>query len=192
MDITNNKERFLGLCSQVKREGMDKLLEWLQATDFFEAPASTRFHGAYKGGLLRHSLNVYDEFVRLLAAYPEVKAPGESIIIAALFHDLCKASFYKTEQRNRKNAFGSWESYDFYTIDEKFCFGGHGSKSLFLLQQFIKVTPEEAVAINCHMSCWDGNKDVSNAFEQHPFAWVLHIADEAATFIKESKHKLEQ
>ena len=184
----DNKERFLSLCSTVRRAGMDELLEWLlEDTDFFEAPASTRFHGCYKGGLVEHSLNVYDEMKRLLVAYPEIKISDESVVLATLFHDLCKANMYKTEKRNRKNSFGQWESYDAYAIEEKFCFGGHGSKSVFLLQHFIKLTPEEGVAINCHMSAFDDNKYVGNAFEQFPFAWLLSAADQSATYIRENK-----
>lgn len=181
------KERFLDLCSTIKRQGIAELLEWLEKSDFFSAPASTRFHGNYPGGLLVHSLNVYDETKRLLAAYQEIQVPEESVIIASLFHDLCKVNFYATESRNRKNELGQWEKYNAYTIQEKFCFGGHGSKSVFLVQNFMKLTPEEAVAINCHMSSWDGNKDVGNAFGQYPFAWLLHVADESATYIKENK-----
>ena len=183
-----NKERFLSLCSLVKRDGMEKLLEWLEEkTDFFDAPASSRFHGSYKGGLLEHSLNVYDEMKRLLSAYPEVSVSDETVVLSTLFHDLCKANMYKTEKRNRKNEHGQWESYDVYTIDEKFCFGGHGSKSVYLLQHFIKLEPEEAVAINCHMSAFDDNKYVGNAYEQFPFAWLLSAADQSATYIKENK-----
>lgn len=182
-----NKERFLELCSKVKREGFEDLVKWLEASDFFYAPASSRFHGSHAGGLLEHSLNVYDELNRLLTAYPEVKASTESVIITALFHDLCKVNFYTTEKRNRKDANGKWESYDSYVIDEKFHYGGHGSKSVFILQNYIKLTAEEATAINCHMSCWDGNKDVGAAFEQFPLAWLVHVADESAAYIKEGK-----
>ena len=182
-----SQERFLMLCRQVKRPGMENLVRWLGATDFFTAPASTRFHGSYEGGLLEHSLNVYDEAKRLLEAYPEIDIPEESVIVAALFHDLCKVNFYVKEQRNRKNENGQWEKYDTYSIREKFCYGGHGSKSVFLVQNFMQLTPEEAVAIACHMSSWDGNKDVGSAFEQCPFAWLIHVADEAATYIKESE-----
>lgn len=183
----DDKERFVALCSTVSRPGMDELMKWLEENDFYTCPASTRFHGSYHGGLLKHSLNVYDELKRLLIVYPEVKVSEESVIIAALFHDLCKVNFYITEKRNRKNQSGAWESYDAYTIKEKFCFGGHGSKSVFLVQHFMKLTPEEAVAINCHMSCWNGDTSVGNAFEQYPFAWLLHVADESATYIKEGK-----
>lgn len=184
----NNKERFISLCKTVNRDGIDDLLKWLEDNNFYTCPASSRYHGAYPGGLLEHSLNVYDEMIRLLGAYPEITSwSKESVIIVSLFHDICKVNMYATEKRNRKNADGRWESYDAYTIKEKFCFGGHGSKSLFLVQHFIKLTPEEAVAINCHMSSWDGNTNVGNAFEQFPFAWILHVADESATYLVEKK-----
>lgn len=184
-----NHERFMSLCKQVKRDGVDELLTYLEQSDFFRAPASTKFHGSYAGGLLEHSLNVYDELVRLLSAYPEVQASPESIIIISLFHDLCKVNLYGTERRNRKNASGQWEAYDAYVTDEKFHYGGHGSKSVFILQNYIKITAEEAVAINCHMGSWDGNTSVGAAYEQYPLAWLLHVADEGATYIRESEKK---
>lgn len=185
-NIEENKKRFISLCSEkIKRDGMDGLLDYLAKSDFFTSPASTRFHLAQPGGLLQHSLNVYDELLRLLAAYPEIKLSDESAVIVALFHDLCKANMYASERRNRKNENGQWEQYDAYTINEKFHFGGHGSKSVFILQNYIKLLPEEAVAINCHMASWDGNKDVGAAFEQFPAAWLLHVADEAACYVLE-------
>lgn len=184
MAAKSNEERFRKLCCSIKRDGIQELMEWLETTDFYSAPASTRFHGAYTGGLLQHSLNVYDELKRLLGAYPEIKYSDESAAICALFHDFCKINCYTTEKRNRKNEFGRWESYDAYKWDEKFCFGGHGSKSVFLVQHFIRLTPEEATAINCHMGSYDNNS-VGNSFEQFPLAWLLHVADEAATYIVE-------
>ena len=182
-----DKERYLELCGHIQRDGIDNLIRWISGSDFFEAPASTRFHGNYPGGLLTHSLNVYDEMKRLLSAYPEIEVSEESLIIVSLFHDLCKIGFYTSEKRNRKNESGQWESYDAYTIKEKFCYGGHGSKSVFIVQNFIKLYPEEAVAINCHMGSWDGNKDVGNAFEKYPIAWLLHVADESATYMIEKE-----
>lgn len=185
--IQANKKVFLELCSKINRDGIDKLLAWLEKSDFFTCPASTRFHGAYAGGLLEHSLNVYSELCRLSKAYPEFSFSEESMIIVALFHDLCKVNFYGVEKRNRKNdTTGQWEKYDAYTYDEQFCFGGHGSKSVYLTQYFIKLTPEEAVAINCHMGAYDGNKDAGRAYEHFPLAWMLHVADESAAYIKES------
>ena len=185
----DNKERFISLCKSVDRNGMDKLLDWLEENHFYTCPASSRYHGAYSGGLLDHSLNVYDELKKLLNIYPEITVSEDSVIVSALFHDLCKVNMYTTEKRNRKNSVGQWESYDAYTIKEKFCFGGHGSKSVFLVQHFIELTPEEAVAINCHMGAWEdgAGKFVGKSFEQFPLAWLLHVADESATFIKESK-----
>jgi hypothetical protein len=182
-----NKEKFVYLCSKIKRDGIDELMNWLETTDFYEAPASTRFHGAYKGGLLEHSLNVYTELERILTAYPLIEyGDEESILISSLFHDLCKVNFYETEKRNRKNEYGQWESYDAYKVNEKFAFGGHGSKSVFILQQFIKLKPHEAVAINCHMGAFESDK-VGKSYEKYPFAWALHIADEAATYLLESE-----
>lgn len=185
----DNKERFISLCKKVNRPGMDELMQWLEDNKFYMSPASTKYHGAYEGGLLDHSLNVYDELNRLLSAYPEINASEESKIICSLFHDLCKVNMYAKEKRNRKNSQGQWEAYDAFTIDEKFCYGGHGSKSVFLIQHFIKLTPEEAVAINCHMSSWEdgASKVVGNAFTQFPLAFLLHVADEAATFILEKE-----
>lgn len=185
----DNKERFISLCHTIRRPGVEELLNWLEANGFYDSPASSRFHGAYRGGLLEHSLNVYYELKRLLSAYPEISAPEESVVIAALFHDVCKVNMYVSEKRNRKNDSGQWESYDAYAVKEKFCYGGHGSKSVFLIGHFIELTPEEAVAINCHMSSWeDGSaRSVGAAFEQFPFAWLVHVADESATYIKEGK-----
>lgn len=181
------KEKFVSICNEkIQRQGINDLMSWLDKSDFYTAPASTRFHGSYTEGLVEHSLNVYEEALRLLKAYPEIEASEESVAIAALFHDLCKVNFYTIEQRNRKNEDGKWEKYDAYAIKEKFCFGGHGSKSMFIVQHFMPLTNEEAVAINCHMGAYD-NKDVGSAFEQFPLAWIVHVADGAATHIIEAK-----
>ena len=163
-------------------------MDWLGTSDFYTAPASTRFHGSCEGGLLRHSINVYHELLTILSVYPEIKVDHESVLICSLFHDICKVNFYGTEQRNRKNDRGQWEKYNAYKVEEKYPFGGHGSKSVFLVQNFMKLKPEEAVAINCHMGAWGDNKnDVGRAFEAFPFAWALHVADEAATYLREGK-----
>lgn len=187
----DNKARFITLCKSIKRSGMTDLMKWPEDNDFYSAPASSRYHGAYSGGLLNHSLNVYDELKRLLKAYPEIssKITEDSVIICSLFHDLCKVNMYEAEKRNRKNEHGQWESYDAYVIKEKFNYGGHGSKSVYLVQHFIELLPEEAVAIQCHMSNWEegSSRYVGSAFEQFPFAWLVHVADEAATFILEAE-----
>ena len=186
----DSKTRFIELCSGIRREGVDELMAWLDRSGFYTAPASTRFHGAYEGGLCEHSVNVYNEFKRLQSVYPEIQCDEESARIITLWHDLCKVSSYVTEQRNRKNEQGQWEKYDAYAFKEKFCYGGHGSKSVFIVQSFIKLKPEEAVAINCHMGFAQGEvNDISRAFEMFPVAWLLHVADESATYILESTPK---
>jgi hypothetical protein len=165
----------------IERDGSKEFLEWLESTDFFSAPASTRFHECYGGGLAEHSANVFDELVRLLKAYPEVRVTAETAAIVSLLHDVCKVGCYKTEYRNRKNEFGQWEKYPVYTFNEDFAFGGHGSKSVYLIQKFMKLTDAEAVAINCHMGVENGNWTVNDAFRAYPLAFLLHTADMAST-----------
>lgn len=179
-----SKEIFMGLMKRINRDGVDELAGWLETTDFFTAPASTRFHGSHESGLVEHSIAVHGRLFDLVSLYG-IDATPETIAIVALFHDLCKVNMYKTEMRWRKDANNQWEQYPAYKRDEDFKFGGHGSKSLYLVQNFIKLTPEEAIAINCHMGQWDATtySDVSSAFESCPLAWALHVADEAATYL---------
>ena len=180
-----NKEIFKHAVENlIQRPGIDALMSWLEESDFYTAPASSRFHGSHPGGLLEHSINVYNELQRLLATYPEVQCTKETAAIIALFHDVCKVNMYVPEKRNRKNDQGIWEQYDAYRIDEKFKFGGHGSKSVFLLQQFIRLTPEEAVAINNHMGAWH-NEHCGDSWAQYPLGLLLHAADCVATYIIE-------
>ena len=108
----------------------------------------------------------------------------ESLTIATLLHDLCKVNFYKKDKRNQKID-GQWVEVPTYSIEEKYCFGGHGSKSVFLVQQFMKLKTDEAAAINCHMGTSDGAniRDVSAAYTAFPLAWIVHVADEAAAYL---------
>ena len=165
----------------IERDGSKELKEWLLSTDIETAPASTKYHEAYTGGLMEHSVNVFNELVRLLKAFPEVKVTAETAAIIALLHDVCKVNCYKTEYRNRKNEYGQWEKYPVYTFKEDFSFGGHGSKSVYLIQKFMKLTDAEAVAINCHMGVENGNWAVNDAFRAYPLAFLLHTADMAST-----------
>ena len=185
-----SKENFAEIYYRfITRPGADKLFEWLASTDFFQAPASTKFHGDHAGGLCEHSIHVWEELVRLLRAYPEVKVSGETVAIVSLLHDLCKIGCYKTELRNQK-VNGVWVQKPVFVFQEDFCFGGHGSKSVYLAQKYINLTNEEAVAINCHMGFSDrspGDYSLGNAYEDYPLAWLLHVADESATYIREKK-----
>lgn len=177
------KDRFLEIYDDcIRRDGAVELRAWLLGSDFFEAPASTRFHEAYRGGLVEHSVHVYDELIRLLGAYPELRVSAETAAIVSLLHDVCKANTYKVEYRNRKNEVtGQWEKYPAYTHKEDFCFGGHGSKSVYLIQKFMYLTDEEAVAINCHMGLTSNDWSVSDAFRAYPLAFLTHTADMSST-----------
>ena len=181
------KAEFVGILQKnVKRDGIENLVAWLESTDFFTAPASTRFHGAFIGGLLQHSLNVYVQLKKLCKFY-ECDASPESVAIVSLFHDLCKIGTYKQEVRWRKNSQNQWETYDIWTRSEDFAYGGHGSKSVYLVQSFIKLTPDEASAINCHMGQWESTQygNPSEVYERNKLAWLLHVADEAATYLND-------
>lgn len=185
-----SKERFIELyTTYITRPGADQLLAWIESTDFFTAPASTRFHGNYEGGLAEHSVNVWEELIRLLKAYPEVRVTAETAAIVSLLHDLCKIGCYKIELRNVKEG-NVWVKRPHYIFDEDFCYGGHGSKSVYLAQKYMSLTNEEAVAINCHMGFSDrspGDFCLGNAYEHYPLAWLVHVADESATYIREKK-----
>ena len=182
-------ERFIELYTKyIKRPSSEELMKWLQESDFFTAPASTRFHGCHPGGLCEHSVHVWEELVRLLKAYPEVKVSGETAAIVTLLHDLCKVGVYSIELRNKKEN-GIWKSVPTYVFDEEFSYGGHGSKSVYLVQKYMALTDEEAVAINCHMGFADRPANdymIGGAFEKFPLAWLVHVADESATYIREA------
>ena len=189
-----NQERFLEIYNdKIKREGADKLLEFLQKSDFFTAPASTRYHGACEGGLLAHSLNVYDCLVDILNR-PRVKElygieySDESIAIAALMHDVCKVNFYKTSFRNAKDENGKWVSVPYYTIEDNLPYG-HGEKSVYIVSGFLRLTRDEAFAIRYHMG-FSGTEDPGNvgrALEMFPLAYALCCADMEAAFLMEGK-----
>lgn len=174
---------------KITRQGMTDLMAWLEKTDFYVAPASTRYHGAFEGGLVMHSLNVYRQLKRLCNWYA-CDASDESIAIVSLFHDLCKVGYYKTEMRWRKDENNQWEQYPTWKHDEDFAYGGHGSKSVYLVQNFMKLTPDEAAAINCHMGQFDATtySNPSEVFSRNTLAWLLHVADEAATYLDEKEN----
>ena len=186
-----NKEIFIETYNKnIHRPGAEKLLAWLEGTDFFTAPASTRFHAAYEGGLLDHSLNVYN--VLISKHFNPETDDLESYTIVSLLHDLCKANYYKLGTRNVKNeATGQWEKAPFYSVDDLFPYG-HGEKSVFLIERFMKLKVEEAVAIRWHMGGFDdaargGCFAISEAYDKYPLAVKLHIADLQATYLMEHR-----
>ncbi|MDY4443310.1 HD domain-containing protein [Butyricicoccus sp.] len=177
--------------AHITRRGADRLLEWLMGSDFFTAPASTRFHAAYEGGLVEHSLNVYKVFMK--KHFVEGEDDPESVAIATLLHDICKAGFYEVSYRNRKNEAGTWEKVPYYTINDRFPYG-HGEKSVFLIERFMRLKNEEAFAIRWHMGGFDdsakaGSFAIAHAFEQYPLAVKVHLSDLEATYLCENRNE---
>lgn len=195
------KEKFIEIYTEhISRPGADRLLEWLESSDFFSAPASTRFHLSVLGGLALHSVNVYERLKRLVAEEQEATGKlcgvtDETVAIVALLHDICKANFYDIEMRNKKNEQGVWEKVPFYVVNDSLPYG-HGEKSVYIVSGFMKLSREEAMAIRWHMGYSDtdfkgGGYSVGNAFDSYPLALLTHIADLQATHIDESGTKSE-
>ncbi len=186
------KEEFITLLKTVSREGMDKLIAYLEKTDFFKAPASTRFHGNYEGGLLEHSLNVYHLLKEKVSQKPYLEkiAPSEeTIILTALLHDLCKTNYYTVDYRNKKNEDGVWVKEPYYAVNDTIPYG-HGEKSVMMISKFIDLTMEEMYAIRWHMGFTEPKElynTISNAYEKYPLALALHEADLEASYLLESR-----
>lgn len=193
--MENNKERFIALFQEhIKREGADRLLAYMcsDQCDFFTAPASTRFHGSYSGGLLEHSLNVYDCLVDYLSrertkSTYNMNYNDETVAIIALLHDICKTNVYKESTRNQKIN-GEWKQVPYYEFDDQLPYG-HGEKSVYIITGFMKLTREEAFAIRYHMgfSGPEDQRSISYTFENYPIAFALSTADMEATYFLEGK-----
>lgn len=209
IDLAANKEEFEGLVRKyVKRDGVEKLLSWLASTDFFTAPASTQYHLCVEGGLCQHSLNVFYRMVDLCNMY-FCKKPDDSniyngvtteeqgafdmenIAVVALFHDICKANCYRKDFKNVK-VNGKWEQQEYWKWDEQFVYG-HGTKSVYMAQQFMRLYIDEAQAIRFHMGGREDplsesyERQYAQVFEKSPFAVLLHIADMTAAWLDERK-----
>lgn len=182
------KDEFIEIfTNEVTRTGAPELLAWMQTTDFFDAPASTRYHGACKEGLVMHSLNVYKV---LVARFGDSGENPESFAICGLLHDLCKANFYKAGFRNVKDdETGTWNKVPSYSIQDAFPYG-HGEKSVYLIERFLRLKPAEAIAIRWHMGGFDdavrgGSFAISEAWRSYPLGAMLHMADLEATYLLE-------
>ena len=171
------KEEFIQLLRETNREGMEELIKFLENSDFFTAPASTRFHVAKECGLMEHSMKVYEIL--------KTKTPDSpSVRIIALLHDLCKANYYKIDYRNAKNALGVWEKVPYYTVDDTIPYG-HGEKSVMMISEFIKLTPEERYAIRWHMGFTEPKElygTIGQAYKKYPIALLVHEADLEASY----------
>lgn len=200
------KNQFLSIYEEnITRPGADKFLEWLKKTDFFTAPASTRYHLCEPGGLVAHSVHVYE---RLRALYIAEKVrnsekaeasssasadllaqEAETIAICGLLHDICKVNFYKPGTRNVKNeTTGQWEKVTCYTVEDQLPYG-HGEKSVYIISGFMRLSREEAMAIRWHMGGFGENntQNVSGAFSKYSLAVLTHLADMQATYLDEAE-----
>ena len=192
------KEEFIDIFkTHITREGADKLLDYLtNKSDFFTAPASARYHGSYPGGLCEHSLNVYHCLVDYLGRERVQELYGleysdESIAIVALLHDLCKIGCYKPSTRNVKDENGKWQTVPTYTFDDPLPYG-HGEKSVYIVNGFIRLTREEAMAIRWHMG-FSGTEDprtVGQALQKYPLAFALATADSEASYFLENEDRM--
>ena len=179
------KEEFIRLLKSTNREGMENLIDFIEKTDFFKAPASTKFHGSYEGGLLEHSMKVYEILKhKVETSIIPINISKESIIIIALLHDICKVNFYKVDYRNAKNALGVWEKVPFYAVDDTIPYG-HGEKSVMMITEYIKLTSEEKYAIRWHMGYTEPKElygTIGEAYKKYPIALLTHEADLESTY----------
>lgn len=194
--MDNFKDEFIKIYEEnIKREGSKELLKWLLTTDFFTAPASTKFHSAYSGGLCEHSLYAYKRFKQLIKLefgdnYTNVISE-ESIAIIGLLHDVCKVNCYKVDYRNVKDETGTWVKQPYYTFEEDLPYG-HGEKSVYIINGFLRLTREEAITINWHMGGFDarvkgGSYAISEAYYKYPVELLFYMADTMATYLDEKR-----
>lgn len=199
-----NIERFEELLSAIKRDGMDKLMEYIRKSDFYYAPASTRYHSCHEGGLLEHSLNVADCLLEKLNSptWANIlnEVGRESIILCALLHDICKTNYYTVELKNKKvyrdtgkksdaNGRFDWETVPGYTVEDKVPYG-HGEKSVMMIEEFMKLKPVERYAIRWHMGFSEPKENwntLSAAIQKYPLILAIHEADLEATYLLEKE-----
>lgn len=189
-------DQVITLLRSTNREGVEDLIEYLTKSDYFIAPASTQYHGAYTGGLAEHSLNVLDSLMALYSflkkeKYNVPELAQDSIIIVALLHDVCKINCYKEDFRNVKDDNGVWQKVPCYKREPLLAMG-HAGKSVFIIQNFIALSVEEAQAIFWHMGAYDTSpyntwNEMGQAYDENLLAFLLHQADMLSTYILENK-----
>ncbi len=190
-ELEEQKEMILDLLRSTERDGIDKLADYLSdSTDFFTAPASTRFHNNFSGGLAQHCLNVYENFKSLLEI-KGIEMSEDSIIICALLHDLCKCNTYVVETRNRKNEQGQWEKYNIWATNKDVDIPlPHSSRSIAIIRKFIKLSIKEELTIFYHMGPYGGEdyeyrNMLKAANEKYPQTVLFYVADTIASYLDE-------
>lgn len=198
-DKEANRKRFIEILKSTDRENIDYVIEDLEALGFFEAPASIKNHNNFAGGLVQHSLNVYDMAMALRESAVKMRPDLEpflrtdSIALAALLHDVCKADIYRKVTRARKNEVGQYERFDEYQITYESFPVGHGEKSvIMLLRSGLDLDDDEILAIRWHMGAWGVNphsheedKNYRDAQKKSPLVSLVHSADTLAAQILE-------
>ncbi len=193
LNLEEVKQEFLEIYyDNIERDGAEELLNYLEKTDFFVAPASSKFHSNFEGGLCQHSINVYKRLLVLIKQEYgdnwQEKISPESVAIMGLLHDICKTNFYSVEMRNVK-VDGEWVQRPYYKVDDTLPYG-HGEKSVYMISGFMRLTREEAMAINWHMGAFDeraknNSSILKNVFSRYPIAFLLHLADYMASYLDE-------
>lgn len=187
--IFDNWEKFKSLLKKTNREGIDNIIDWLDKSDFKIAPASTQYHNSEKGGLLQHSLNVYNHMYDFENLINFFDLKEDTIILTSLLHDVCKVHMYEVSYRNAKNEQGQWVKVPYYSVNDQIPYG-HGEKSVMLLQYYgLKLSLVEIMMIRSHMGSFRDNQylnDVSHRFSKCPQSIVLHFADMLSTYTTES------
>lgn len=204
MEINNINELKTAFCStliKTGRKNIDKVISRLDELGFFAAPASTRFHMNCEGGLLRHSYNVYEMALKVreivCAKEPSLteRLPLDSVAIAALLHDTCKAHIYRKCIRKEKDASGFWVDVEGYEVDSTDLPVGHGEKSVIMLLRWgLELTDDEIMAIRWHMGPWDlafqsyeQKASLNSAKELCPLCSLISIGDGIASGLLERK-----
>ena len=186
VELLENKNNYIKLLKSTNRENIDKVIDMLKASDFFEAPASTKYHDNFKGGLCYHSLKVYNNLVKLNKTY-ELNFSEDSMIIMGLLHDICKINCYIKDKKNVKVG-SNWITVDYWSFKDELPIG-HGQKSvIMLLEQGFNLTELELKSIIGHMNGYDKSDlfDASNIFNLDSNTIWLHLADFVASYYERS------
>lgn len=181
-------KQFTDLLRSTNRQGVENVIKWLEETDFKTAPASSQYHNAFRGGLLQHSLNVYNATFDFPLWIEFMDLKQDTLILTSLLHDVCKADCYIVSSRNKKDENGNWVTVPFYQYEEALPWG-HGDKSvILLLQKGLILDNVEISMIRNHMGFTgsDDERRVGRLFRICPQSMLLHLADMEATSILES------
>lgn len=179
------------------RNGIENIISFLNSSDYYTAPSSTKYHSNYDGGLLDHSLLVLATAMKIRRTLIDLdptlvdRLPVDSIIITTLLHDICKCGFYVKIDKWKKDASNNWVPYPGYDVNDRFPIG-HGEKSVIMLQKLgLDLTAEEMLAIRWHMGSWDGSMmgDGKNAFlraiDFSPIVAIVQNADNMSSLVLE-------